>query len=107
MNPGGPKSGSGTAHSVSDVIKEGTDELLESLENSEFGNRRRGLTSIGVFYGHAGANVRLTIPTQVFKRDGDACLLTGLPFKPVEELGVHPVLAYLIPTSTHSKVCLE
>jgi len=41
MNPGGPKSVSGTAYSVSDLIQEGTDELLESLENPNFGNRRQ------------------------------------------------------------------
>ena len=43
MNPGGPKSGSGTAHSVSDVIKEETDELLESLENPKFGSRKQAI----------------------------------------------------------------
>jgi len=43
MNPGGPKSGSGTAHSVSDVIEEDTDALLQSLADPKFGSRKQDI----------------------------------------------------------------
>jgi len=41
MNPGGPKSGTDTLHSVTDIVKAGTNELLEALKNTPFGNRRQ------------------------------------------------------------------
>ena len=37
MNPGGPKSGSGTTHSVSDIVNMETDELLVVANDAGFG----------------------------------------------------------------------
>jgi hypothetical protein len=41
MNPGGPKSGSDTPHSVSDVVNMETDELLVVAEDAGFGLRKQ------------------------------------------------------------------
>jgi hypothetical protein len=41
MNPGGPKSGSGTAHSVSDIVDMETDELLVVAKDAGFGVRKQ------------------------------------------------------------------
>ena len=41
MNPGGPKSGSGTPHSVSDIINMETDELLAEAEVAGFRVRKQ------------------------------------------------------------------
>jgi hypothetical protein len=42
MNPGGPKSGTGTPHSVSTVVATETDELLRiAREEGKFGKRKQ------------------------------------------------------------------
>ena len=41
MNPDGRKSRSNTAHSVSDVVSKGTDQLLDSLDDSYIGKRKQ------------------------------------------------------------------
>jgi hypothetical protein len=41
MNPGGPKSGSGTVHSVSDIVNMETDELLVVAKDAGFGVRKQ------------------------------------------------------------------
>jgi hypothetical protein len=39
LNPGGPKSGGGTPHSVSDIVHIETDKLLAVAETEGFGVR--------------------------------------------------------------------
>jgi hypothetical protein len=41
LNPGGPKSGGGTPHSVSDIVNMETDELLAVAETEGFGVRKQ------------------------------------------------------------------
>jgi hypothetical protein len=41
LNPGGPKSGSGTPPSVSDIVNMETDELLTVAKTEGFGVRKQ------------------------------------------------------------------
>jgi hypothetical protein len=43
-NPGGPKSGAGTERSVSEIVNEETDELLQQLnEKGDFGQQHQAV----------------------------------------------------------------
>jgi hypothetical protein len=46
MNPGGPKSGSGTPRSVSDIVNMETDELLAVAEAGFGGRKQAALKSL-------------------------------------------------------------
>ncbi|KAF8325089.1 uncharacterized protein EI90DRAFT_3129205 [Cantharellus anzutake] len=84
MNPGGPKSRSGTPFSVSDFIAKDTDELLDIAASEGLGTRKQA-----------------ALKALIFKRDGQSCPLTGLSFD--TEDSVKPHLAHIIPNSVHNK----
>ncbi|KAF8133266.1 hypothetical protein EV363DRAFT_1397502 [Boletus edulis] len=87
MNPGGKKSGTSTAFSVSEVVNEDTDKLLQEVkEEGGFGTRKQEL-----------------LKALSFKRDGNFCLLTDQPFRPFNNAGVFLQLAHIIPNSVHAK----
>ncbi|KAF8133264.1 hypothetical protein EV363DRAFT_50264 [Boletus edulis] len=87
MNPGGKKSGTSTAFSVSEVVNEDTDKLLQEVkEKGGFGTRKQEL-----------------LKALSFKRDGNFCLLTDQPFRPFNKRGMLPALAHIIPNSVHGK----
>jgi len=86
MNPGGPKSGTGTPHSVNEFMSMTTDELLREALQEGFGKRKQDV-----------------LKALSFKRDGVKCPLTGLPFKPIDASGVKPILGHVIPNSVHGK----
>ncbi|KAK2463007.1 hypothetical protein APHAL10511_004994 [Amanita phalloides] len=88
LNPGGPKSGAGTAFSVSEVIDKGTDELLRLFAAEEsFGKRKQEY-----------------LKALLFKRDHSLCPVSALPFYPEDPDGYRPIMAHVIPTSIHGKV---
>ncbi|KAI9573140.1 hypothetical protein HD554DRAFT_2276719 [Boletus coccyginus] len=87
MNPGGRKSGTSTEFSVSDVIDEETDKLLQRVnEEGKFGKRNQE-----------------SLKALSFRRDGNSCLLTGTGFVPFDNDGILPALAHIIPISVHGK----
>ncbi|KAF8558052.1 hypothetical protein OG21DRAFT_1481832, partial [Imleria badia] len=86
-DPGGRKSGLSTEFSVSEVIDEETDKLLQRV-NEEVGFGKRNQEYLKALS---------------FKHDGKFCLLTGAEFMPFDKAGVHPALVYIIPTSVHRK----
>ncbi|KAF8432745.1 hypothetical protein L210DRAFT_3413118 [Boletus edulis BED1] len=88
MNPGGKKSGTSTASSVSEVVNEETDKLLQQVnEEGDFGKRKEEL-----------------LKALSFRRDGDFCLLTGVEFvHSKKKPGAYPALAHIIPNSIHGK----
>ncbi|KAF5374130.1 hypothetical protein D9615_008842 [Tricholomella constricta] len=93
MNPGGPKSGGGTPHSVSDVVKMETDQLLSVAQEVGFGVRKQA------------ALKRLS-----FKRDGYSCVMTGVKFNEVHSryklhrgYNFNPILSHIIPNSVHGE----
>ncbi|KAF8330339.1 uncharacterized protein EI90DRAFT_3124372 [Cantharellus anzutake] len=86
MNLRSRKSGSGTPFSVNDFIAKDTDELLQMAASEGLGTRKRA--ALGAL---------------IFKRDGQSCPLTGLPFAFDPEDGVKPHLAHIIPYLVHNK----
>jgi len=86
MNPGGPKSGVGTPHSVSQFVSIDTDKLLEVAAQEGFGKRKQD-----------------ALKALCFKRDGNRCVLTDAPFKPTTPTGMEPILSHVVPNSVHSK----
>ncbi|KAF8432753.1 hypothetical protein L210DRAFT_2767593 [Boletus edulis BED1] len=87
MNPGRRKSGTSTAFSVSEVVNEETDKLLQRVnEEGDFGKRKQEL-----------------LKALSFKRDGNFCLLTDQAFRPFNKRGLLPTLAHIIPNSVHGK----
>jgi len=87
VNPGGPKSATGTPHSVTDMISKETDELLQSInEEGEYGKRKQN-----------------ALKALSFKRDGTSCLLTDGLFEPSNPEGIDPILAHIIPNSVSDK----
>ncbi|KAF5376509.1 hypothetical protein D9615_008688 [Tricholomella constricta] len=88
MNPDGPKSESGTPHSVSTIVSSETDELLRvAKEEGKFGTRKQA-----------------SLKDLAFRRDGDICPISGMRFDRLPG-GEHidPILAHLIPHSVHGK----
>ncbi|KAH9979819.1 hypothetical protein BJV74DRAFT_887892 [Russula compacta] len=87
MNPGGRRSGTGTEFSVSEIVNNETDELLQQAnEEGDFGKRKQE-----------------ALKALSFRRDGIACLLTGSGFQPFDPDGVRPALAHIVPDSAHGK----
>ncbi|KAF8330341.1 uncharacterized protein EI90DRAFT_3124374 [Cantharellus anzutake] len=84
MNPSGRKSRSSTPPSVNELIAKDTDELLQMAASEGLGTRKQA-----------------ALEALIFKRDGQSCPLTGVPFDP--EYGVDPILAHVIPNSVHNK----
>jgi hypothetical protein len=110
MNRGGKKSGGDTACSVSEIVDEETEKLLEAVnEEGKFGKRKQeALKALVRIYSSRSC----IIPPyrcigQSFRRDGEFCLLTSRHFIPFDEDGIPPVLAHIIPNSVHGKVCLR
>ncbi|KAG6379309.1 hypothetical protein JVT61DRAFT_11764 [Boletus reticuloceps] len=87
MNPGGRKSGASTGFSVSEVVNEEADKLLQQVnEEGDFGTRKQEL-----------------LKALSFKRDGNFCLLTDMEFRPFRKFGIFPALVHIIPNSIHGK----
>ncbi|KAF8133262.1 hypothetical protein EV363DRAFT_1162606 [Boletus edulis] len=88
MNPGGSKSGTSTEFSVSEVVSEETDKLLQQVnKEGDFEKRKQEL-----------------LKALSFRRDGDFCLLTGFAFMHSKKKpGAYPALAHIIPNSIHGK----
>ncbi|KAF8133265.1 hypothetical protein EV363DRAFT_1295460 [Boletus edulis] len=88
MNPGGRKSGTSTEFSVSEVVNEEADKLLQQVnKEGDFGKRKEEL-----------------LKALSFRRDGDFCLLTGVEFvHSKKKPGFYPALAHIIPNSVHGK----
>ncbi|KAH9977546.1 hypothetical protein BJV74DRAFT_860371 [Russula compacta] len=83
MNPGGRKFARGTPASVSDFIREDTEELLRMAASEDPGKRKQAL-----------------LKAVIFRRDGYSCPFTGLSF---QTRGLKPHLGYIIPNSVHDK----
>ena len=107
MNPGGPKSGTSTANSVSESVEEEMEKLLQRTD--DFGKRKqdslKGLVRIRPFLSYTILSHRCI--EQAFKRDGEYCLLTRSRFVPFDPAGVDPALAHIIPNSVHTNVCIQ
>ncbi|KAF8330331.1 uncharacterized protein EI90DRAFT_2922149, partial [Cantharellus anzutake] len=78
------KSGSRTPPSINDFIAKDTDELLQMAASEGLGTGK-----------HAA------LKALIFKRDGQSCPLTGVPFN--TKYSVKPILAHIIPNSVHNK----
>jgi hypothetical protein len=112
MNPGGPRSATGTPFSVTDVVSMETEGLLRSIEagggeESRYGKRKQEVLKTLVRREVVRDDRRCADPStiQSLRRDGTSCLLTGLPFQsPSGRRGVKPILAHIIPHSIHDKV---
>ncbi|KAH9987610.1 hypothetical protein BJV74DRAFT_841160 [Russula compacta] len=105
MNPGGRRSGTGTESSVSEIVNNETDELLQQAnEEGLWKMKAEGFKGIGA---HIFISEPYHLPNlcteQSFRRDGIACLLTGHEFKPFNRRGVRPALAHVVPNSVHGK----
>lgn len=110
MNPGGRKSTGGSAFSVSEIVDEETEKLLETVDaEGDFGKRKQGalktLVRISIFILEPYPPYRSI--AQSFRRDGTFCLLTTKEFMPHDEEGIPPALAHIIPNSVHGKVCIR
>ena len=113
INPGGRKYSAGTtAFSVSEVVNEDTDKLLQlAAAKGGFGKRNQeALKALVCIYSSQCHNILFTRTEQSFKRDGQYCLLTHKQFMPFNKKGFKgfkPALVHIIPNSVHEKVCIE
>jgi hypothetical protein len=107
LYPEGPKTGTSTPCSVSDIISMETDELLALDGQEGFGTRKQEALTRLVCSNMVLPLTALTLMTQAFDRDGARCVMTGVKFRetPTDINSFRPDLANIIPNSIHGKVC--
>ncbi|KAH9987659.1 hypothetical protein BJV74DRAFT_841593 [Russula compacta] len=87
-NLGGRESGTDTEFSVSEIVNEKTDELLQLVnEEGVFGERKRETSRALV---------------RIYSSRSHNTLLISVP----SSHGIHPALAHIIPHSIHERLCV-